>query len=301
MSVAATRARTSAERPGFAWAAPALLFFGLFGLAPIVIVAGLSLTAWNGLGDPQWIGGANWARLVEDRAVGNGLKVTLTLTALCWATQTPLALAFGAWAAGPQRGRAVASALFFLPLLLSTAAIALVWKALLDPNFGVPAQVGPWVGLVDGNVLGNRSLALYAIAFIVLWQFLPFHMLLYQAAARQIPRSLYEAAELDGASPVQRFWRITVPQLRHTVIASSVLILVGSMTYFETVMLLTDGGPGNATRILPLHMYDQGFIAFEMGYASAIAVLLVLIGTGLSLVVVRVTGYSRMTSQREGI
>ncbi|TDQ50782.1 carbohydrate ABC transporter permease [Actinorugispora endophytica] len=288
------------ERPGAVWAAPALLFFGLFGLAPVVIVACLSLTSWNGLGTPEWVGLDNWRALPEDPHVGPGLLTTLALTVLTWATQTPLALMFGAWAAGPQRVRAVAGAVFFLPLLLSTAAIALVWQALLDPNFGVSAQIGPYIGLVDGNVLGDRSLALYAIVFVLLWQFLPFHMLLYQAAARQIPASLYEAAEIDGAGPAQRFRSITVPQLRHTIIASSVLILVGSMTYFETILLLTGGGPGTATRILPLHMYLQGFSAFRMGYASAIAVLLVLIGTGLSLLVVRVSGYARMTSEREG-
>lgn len=292
--------RTRTERPGAVWAAPALLFFGVFGIAPIIIVAYLSFTTWSGLGSPVWSGLDNWRSLPGDPHVGSGLLTTLALTALTWITQTPLALAFGAWAAGPQRVRAVASALFFLPLLLSTAAIALIWQALLDPNFGVSAQVGPFIGLADGNILGNRSLALYAIVFVLLWQFLPFHMLLYQAAARQIPASLYEAAEIDGATPVQRFRHITVPQLRHTVIASSVLILVGSMTYFETVLLLTGGGPGTATRILPLHMYIQGFSAFEMGYASAIAVLLVAIGTGLSLLVVRVSGYGRMTSQREG-
>lgn len=292
---------SATERPGLLWVAPALLFFGLFGLAPVVIVGYLSLTSWSGIGSPEWVGLANWSALTNDGRVRGGLTITLTLTALCWATQTPLALAFGVWAAGPQRVRAVVSAVFFLPLLLSTAAIALVWKALLDPSFGIPSQVREWFELSHSNVLGDPTLALYAIVFILLWQFLPFHMLLYQAAARQIPRSLHEAAELDGASALQRFLRVTVPQLRHTIIASSVLMLVGSMTYFETVLLLTAGGPGNATRILPLHMYNQGFVAFEMGYASAIAVLLVVLGTGLSLLVVRATGYSRMTSQREGM
>lgn len=292
---------SATERPGFLWVTPALLFFGLFGLAPVAVVGYLSLTSWDGIGTPQWVGLANWSALPGDGQVRGGLTITLTLTVLCWATQTPLALAFGVWAAGPQRVRAVVSAVFFLPLLLSTAAIALVWKALLDPSFGIPSQVREWFALSHSNVLGDPALALYAIVLILLWQFLPFHMLLYQAAARQVPRSLHEAAELDGASGLQRFWRITVPQLRHTIIASSVLMLVGSMTYFETVLLLTAGGPGNATRILPLHMYNQGFVSFQMGYASAIAVLLVVLGTGLSLVVVRVTGYSRMTSQREGM
>lgn len=292
---------STTERPGFAWIAPALLFFALFGLGPVVIVGYLSFTSWSGLGDPEWVGLANWSALPGDGQVRGGLTITLGLTVLCWVTQTPLALAFGVWAAGPQKSRAVVSAVFFLPLLLSTAAIALVWQALFEPHFGIPAQLEDWFGLTPSNLLGDPTLALYAIVFVLLWQFLPFHMLLYQAAARQVPHSLYEAAELDGASGVQRFLRITVPQLRHTVIASSVLILVGSMTYFETVLLLTAGGPGNATRILPLHMYEQGFVSFEMGYASAIAVLLVALGTGLSLLVVRVTGYSRMSSQREGL
>lgn len=294
------RSTYTTERPGFVWVAPALLFFGLFGLGPVLIVLYLSLTDWSGLGTPEWVGLDNWVRLGEDEQVRSSLGITLFLTLLCWATQTPMALAFGSWAAGTQKSRAVVSSIFFLPLLLSTAAIALLWKAILEPHYGLPGQIGPLFGF-NGNVLGDSTLALYAIAFIVLWQFLPFHMLLYQAAARQVPRSLYEAAELDGASPFQRFLRITVPQLRHTIIASSVLMIVGSMTYFETVLLLTNGGPGNATRILPLYMYTQGFVSFEMGYASAIAVVLVVLGTGLSLLVVRVTGYSRMTSQREGI
>ncbi|AAZ55653.1 possible binding-protein-dependent transport protein [Thermobifida fusca YX] len=295
-----TSATTRVQRPGALWAAPALIFFGIFGLAPIAIVAGLSFTTWDGLGNPEWAGLHNWRTLPSDKLVGSGLMITLTLTVLTWATQTPLALAFGAWAAGPQRIRAVVSTIFFLPLLLSTAAIALIWQALLDPTFGLPAQWSELTGL-SANVLGDPDLALWAIVFVLLWQFLPFHMLLYQAAAKQIPASLYEAAEIDGASPLQRFWRITVPQLRHTIIASSVLMIVGSMTYFETVLLLTGGGPGTATRILPLHMYLKGFSAFEMGYASAIAVLLVAVGTGLSLLVVRVSGYSQMTSEREGV
>ncbi|GAA3764908.1 carbohydrate ABC transporter permease [Salinactinospora qingdaonensis] len=288
------------ERPGILWAAPALVFFGLFGLGPVVVVAYLSFTQWNGLETPVWVGMENWQALPGDPNVGHGLLISLGLTSLCWLTQTPLAIMFGAWAAGKQRIRAVASAIFFLPLLLSTAAIALIWRALLDPNFGLAPDIGPFMGLPNGNFLGNGSIALYVIAFVILWQFLPFHMLLYQAAARDIPRNFYEAAEIDGASRLQQFFSITVPQLRNTIIASSILIIVNSMTFFETVLLLTNGGPGTATRILPLHMYFRGFSGFEMGYASAIAVVLVAVGTTLSLLIVRITGYSKMTSQREG-
>lgn len=288
-------------RPGLAWAAPALLFFGLFALAPIVGVVYLSFTQWGGLGAPQWVGLDNWAAMPNDPQLWNGIRTSLILTGLSWVFQSFLALTLGVWAAGRQRNRAVLSSIFFLPLLLSSAAIALLWRALLDPNFGVATSLGQLLGIGSVNVLGSQNLALYAVTFVILWQFMPFHMLLYQAATRQIPGVLYDAAVVDGAGRMRQFLSITLPQLRDTIIASSVLILVGSLVYFENVLLLTGGGPGTATRVLPLHMYIEGFRAFDMGYASAIAVLLVVAGAGLSLLVVRVTGYSRMASQREGL
>jgi xylobiose transport system permease protein len=284
----------AAARPGVIWAAPAVVFFAAFGILPVLAVVYLSFTKWNGLGDPVWTGLSNWAALGDDTELFGAAGKTLLLTVVSWLLQTPLALLIGVWAAGPQRSRAVLSTLFFLPLLLSTAAIAVTFVALLDPNFGLAAEIG------DGNFLGDPDRALYVIAFIIAWQFVPFHTLLYQSATRQIPRSLYEAAALDGATGMRQFLSITLPQLRNTIIASSVLMLVGSLTYFEMILLTTNGGPGTATRVLPLHMYIKGFVGFDMGYASALAVLLVLVGTALSIVVVRSTGYHRMASDREG-
>jgi xylobiose transport system permease protein len=153
----------------------------------------------------------------------------------------------------------------------------------------------------DGNFIGRPSLALWTVMAVITWQFVPFHVLLYQAAARQVPVQLYEAATIDGAGRRRQFLSITLPQLRNTVVTSSVLMLVGSLTYFDIVLLLTNGGPGTATRTLPLHMYLTGFSSFDMGYASVLAVLLLAAGTTLSLLVVRVTGFRRMTSQREGL
>ncbi|XVU27965.1 carbohydrate ABC transporter permease [Actinoplanes sp. CA-054009] len=288
------------ERPGFVWAAPAVVFFLAFAILPVLAVVYLSFTQWNGLGDPRWIGGANWSALRADPDLVNGIVTTLTLTVVSWLVQTPLALLIGVWAAGPQRSRAVMSTLFFLPLLLSTAAISVTFVSLLDPNFGLAAGYGKYLGAPDGNFLGDPDKALYVIAFVVAWQFVPFHSLLYQSATRQIPVSLYEAARIDGATGVRQFFAITLPQLRNTIVASSVLMLVGSLTYFEMILLMTNGGPGTATRVLPLHMYAKGFVGFDMGYASALAVLLVLAGAALSIVVVRSTGYHRMTSDREG-
>jgi xylobiose transport system permease protein len=290
---------TRLSRPSAWYAAPALVFFASFAVLPMVLVVYLSFTSWGGFGTPQPVGLDNWERFAGDTRAHEAVVRTVVLTALAWALQTPVALLIGVWAAGRQRNRAVLSSLFFLPLLLSTAAIALLWQALLDPNFGVARSLpGPLGSL---NFLGDANLALYTVAFVITWQYVPFHTLLYQASARTVPHQLYEAATIDGAGRFTQFWRITVPQLRYTIVTSSILILVGTLTTFDTVLILTNGGPGTATEIAPLYMYTTGFSGFELGYASTIAVLLLVFGAGLSLAVTAVTRFRSMSSQQEGM
>lgn len=283
------------------WAVPGLLFFGAFAVLPMALVAYLSLTSWDALGSPQFVGLENWSRLAGDPLMHRAIWLSLLLTALSWAVQTPISLLLGVWAAGPQRNRAVLSALFFLPLLLSSAAIAIIWRALLDPNFGPLASLGPLLGLSSVNLLGGSTSAFLVIVFVSSWQFIPLHMLLYQGGARQVPASLYQAAEIDGAGRLRSFWHITLPQLRHTITTSSVLMVVGSLTYFETVLILTGGGPGTDTTIVPYLMYRAGFRSWELGYASAIAFTLVVTATLIALLLVRFTGFGAMRSTREGM
>ena len=139
------------------------------------------------------------------------------------------------------------------------------------------------------------------IIFVIAWQFVPFHSLIYQAGVRQIPASLFEAAELDGAGRVRQFFNIILPQLKYTIITSSTLMVIGSLTYFDMIFVLTQGGPGTSTRVLALDMYFQGFQANNMGLASALGVLLVLIGLGLALGLQRLGGRDRNSSQLEGM
>ncbi|OKI12288.1 ABC transporter [Nocardiopsis sp. TSRI0078] len=288
-------------RPGPLWAVPGLLYFAFFAALPMMLVAYLSLTSWGGLGSPRFIGLENWSRLASDPLMRKAVGLSLLLTALSWAVQTPISLLLGVWAAGRQRSRAVLSAIFFLPLLLSSAAIAIIWRALLDPNFGPLAWLGPRLGLESVNLLGGSNSAFLVIVFVSAWQFIPLHMLLYQGGARQIPPSLYQAAEIDGAGRLRAFWHITLPQLRHTVTTSSVLMVVGSLTYFDTVLIMTGGGPGTSTTIVPFLMYRSGFESWELGYASAVAFTLVLVATVVSLLMVRFTGFGNMRSTREGM
>jgi xylobiose transport system permease protein len=286
------------ERPSGWYMTPALLFFGIFAVLPMVLVVYLSFTDWQGLGFPSLAGGGNWSRLLHDSEVRHALWLTIVFMLLGWVVQTPIALMIGVWAAGPQRNRAVLSSIFFLPVLLSTAAIALLWHSIYDPNFGLTGHL-PLLDKVD--FLGDPKVVVYAVAWVLTWQYVPFHTLLYQSGARGIPVSLYEAATIDGAGRFKAFFRITLPLLRDTVITSTVLMLVGSVTTFDTILIINNGGPGTSSRILPLYMYQTGFNGNEFGYASAIAVVLLVLGAVLSLAVTRLTGFRTMSSQQEGL
>ncbi|MTD52869.1 carbohydrate ABC transporter permease [Amycolatopsis pithecellobii] len=278
-------------------AVPALAFFGVFALLPLGGVVVLSLMHWDGIGDPVWTGLGNWALAMSDPATYHAIWLSLQVMVFSWIFQTPVSLLLGVFIAGRGRYRALLGVLYFLPLLLSAAAIAIAFKALLDPNFGMSRAFG--VKALSQDWLGDPALALYVVIFVIGWQFIPFHTLLYQAGVRQIPRQLYEAAEIDGAGRVRQFLSITLPQLRYTIVTSSTLMLVGSLTYFDLVFVLTGGGPGNATRFLPLDMYLNGFSNNDMGRASTLAVLLVVAGLALSLGLARLAGFQR-GSQLEG-
>ncbi|MFJ4922538.1 carbohydrate ABC transporter permease [Streptomyces sp. NPDC088725] len=301
MSVLHPHTSTGRDRTGASglFAVPALLMFIVFALVPLAGAVVLSFTHWDGLGPVTWEGLGNWTRVLHDPVTGNALLLTVKIMVVSWVVQTPVSLLLGVFTAGGQRYRAVLAALYFVPLLLSSAAVAIAFKALLDPNFGIGGA--PGLHALAQNWLGDPDLVLYVVIFVIAWQFVPFHTLLYQAAVRQIPGQLYEAATIDGAGRFQQFRHITLPQLRNTIITSSTLMITGSLTYFDVVFVLTAGGPGNATRLLPVDMYLTGFTANDMGSASVLAVMLVVIGLSFAFVLTRFSGFSRMSSEQEGL
>ncbi|MFF3490474.1 carbohydrate ABC transporter permease [Streptomyces sp. NPDC002795] len=291
--------RTHEPGPSGWLAAPALVMFLAFALVPLCIVVFLSFTRWDGLGPITLDGLASWRRVVADPATVNALWVTAKVMVFSYLVQTPISLLLGVFTAGRQRYRALLAVLYFLPLLLSSAAIAIAFKALLDPSFGFSAGVG--VPALARNWLGDADLALFVVVAVIAWQFIPFHTLIYQGGVRQIPASLYEAAQIDGAGRVRQFLNITLPQLKYTIITSSTLMAVGSLAYFDLIFVLTGGGPGDATRLLPLHMYLTGFQASDMGAASALGVILVAVGLAVALLLQRLGGRDRSASQMEGV
>ncbi|MCM2516308.1 sugar ABC transporter permease [Streptomyces griseoincarnatus] len=295
-------AKQSGRRPRrsiLPWlATPALLLFTGFAVVPLVGVFALSFTTWDGIGSIRLTGLASWRAVLTDPGLPHALWVTFLVMAVSWAVQTPLSILLGTFLAGRQRYRAVLGVVYFIPLMLSSAAIAIAYEALLDPNFGLGAGLG--IEALSQDWLGRPGLAFGVVIFVVSWQFVPFHSLIYQGGVQQIPKSLYEAAQLDGAGRVRQFFSITLPQLKYTIITSSTLMVVGSLTFFDLIFVLTEGGPGDATRVLALDMYKRGFQASLMGPASAIAVILVLVGLALALLLRRLGGRDAAASQLEG-
>ncbi|MEY9810148.1 carbohydrate ABC transporter permease [Streptomyces albogriseolus] len=287
------------QRSVLPWlATPALLLFTGFAVVPLVGVFALSFTTWDGIGSIRLTGLTSWRAVLTDPGLPHALWVTFLVMAVSWAVQTPLSILLGTFLAGRQRYRAVLGVVYFVPLMLSSAAIAIAYEALLDPNFGLGA--GLKIQALSQDWLGRPGLAFGVVIFVVSWQFIPFHSLIYQGGVQQIPKSLYEAAQLDGAGRVRQFFSITLPQLKYTIITSSTLMVVGSLTFFDLIFVLTEGGPGDATRVLALDMYKRGFQASLMGPASAIAVILVLVGLALALLLRRLGGRDAAASQLEG-
>jgi raffinose/stachyose/melibiose transport system permease protein len=293
---AAMRRRTG---PSGWMVAPALGFFLVFAIIPLIVALYLSFTRWDAITDPAWVGLDNWASVLVDPVAIDALVLTLKVIVISWIVQTPISLLLGTWTAGKQRNRAVLGAIFFLPLLLSSAATAIAFKAILDPNFGLSASLG--IPFLKQDWLGNQQLVLFVVIFIIAWQFVPFHTLLFQGGVRQIPASLYEAAEIDGAGTIKQFFHITLPQLRYTLVTSSTLMIIGSLTYFDVIFVLTGGVPSAGTRILPILMYVTGFSASQFGQASVMAIILAVIGLAIALLLTKLSGFAKMDSQQEGL
>lgn len=282
---------------------PAVAFFVVFALGPMIAAVYISFLDWNGISTPHWVGLGNWTKAFSDSVTLHSIFLTVQVMVLSWIVQTPISLLLGVFLAGKQRYRAFLGVFYFLPLLFSAVAIGLIWASSMLSANGALNSFLKAIGAssLTNDWLGNPSIAFYAVIAVIAWQFIPFHTLLYQAGTRQIPQVLYEAARIDGAGTLQQFFYITLPQLKYTVVTSTILMLTGSLTYFDVIYVMTGGGPGYATRTLPLQMYITAFQDAQIGYGSAIAVILAVVGVLLSLIMIWLTGFGRMESQAEGL
>jgi len=280
----------TAEPYGFI-APTALLMLGLM-LVPIVIVIGYSFYDNVILNKhPEFLGIANYVEIVTDPAFLTAIRNTLFFVGVSVAAHLVLGLVFALLLNSRLLGRwvsAIARGIFILPWLFTAAIVAVLWRMLLSPN-GVVNFLLEGAGLTTGQVewLSDPKIALIAVTFINIWSGYPFFMISMLAGLQGIPGDLYEAARVDGANAVQRFWNVTLPQLRPIIIAMMLLDFIWTSQQFALIWGTTGGGPIDATEMLSTYTYKLAFAKYEFALASTSAVLVLLLSMVLAFFYVR--------------
>jgi multiple sugar transport system permease protein len=270
----------------YGFLAPNGIGFLAFTLIPIVASFVLSLFDWPLLSSPSYVGLKNYSDLAtKDPVFGQVLLNTVSFVVGYVPFNLLLSLGVAVWLSSKIRARNLFRIVFFLPVVTPMVANAMIWTLLYAPNSGIIDWFLTTLVHVPGpNWLGSQNLAMPAMVVMSLWQGFGYNMLIFSAGLQVIPRDLYEAAALDGASAWRRFLNITLPLLTPFIFFGLVLTLITSFQVFTQPYVLTGGGPGVSTTTLVLYLYNNGFQYFRMGYASALAWILFLIIMAITIV-----------------
>lgn len=272
---------------------PATIILAIFTLYPILSAGYLSLTSWNGLTpSKEFIGLGNYTRLAADPEFQNSLLVTIVYAFGVCILSIISGLTVAALLDAPIRGRAIYRTIFFLPVVTSSAAAAIVWKYMFD-DAGLVNKLLDALGVGGVDWLQNRWLALLLLTILTVWKNIGFNAILYLTAMQALPVSVYEAAQLDGASAWQSFTRITVPLLRPMTFFVSIQSLITAFQSFDLAYVFTEGGPRGGTDVLGMLMYRQAFRLDGFGYGAAISFV------SLALVLAVTAIQWRVTSKEE--
>ncbi|WP_320967591.1 carbohydrate ABC transporter permease [Hungatella hathewayi] len=272
-----------------AFAVPAILILGIFVYFPLIenfIYSFQSFTLSSAT--KEWVGFDNYRHLFSDKIILVSLKNNILYAVISIVIQVGFGLVLAAVledVAFHKFAPALRS-IYFIPTVISMTVVCLLFDFVYNPQMGLLNSFLELVGL-DGFTrvwLGSKKTAMYAVIAVSQWQSTGYVAMLFIVAIQKIPRDLYEAAEVDGAGKLKRFFYITVPQVRQMFFVTMILTVVGAFTVFNEPYILTGGGPGTATMVLSLHMYQTGFVKNNMGYASTIAMLIFVITAILSSV-----------------
>jgi multiple sugar transport system permease protein len=279
--------RASENLVGYAFLAPALVVLGTFVVLPILYAVFLALQKVQLLGgvEYQFVGLRNFVRLQADDRVWIALGNTIEYVAIVVPAQTVLALLLAVSLNAGVRGQSLWRVIYFLPTVTSSAVLTLIFMWIYNTN-GLLNHFLAAIGLPTYNWLGDPAVALKGIMLMNIWSTAPFFMVIYLAALQDIPRSLYEAAEIDGANVWRQFWFITLPLLKPVTFFVLAMGVIGTFQLFDQSYIISNGsgGPNNATLTLVLLIYQYVFRDLQMGYAAAIAFLLSALIIGVTLI-----------------
>ncbi|MBD8067889.1 carbohydrate ABC transporter permease [Bacillus sp. PS06] len=253
---------------------PSILGFFVFVLFPVVASFLLSFTAWDLLTSIQWVGFENYINLFKDETFRKVLWNTLYFTVVTVPVGIIISLFLAVALNQKIRFIKFYRAAYFLPVISSMVAVAVIWQWIYNPEYGLLNFLLSLVGIDGPSWLSDTKWAMPAVMITSIWKGLGFNMLIFLAGIQGISESYYEAADIDGATWFKKFIFITVPLLRPTTFFVTVMAIIGSFQVFDAVFLLTQGGPARSTSVLVHYLYQNGFEYFQMGYASAMAYIL---------------------------
>jgi len=266
---------------------PALVLFLLFVIYPIFRSLYFSTFDWKGLGAAvNNVGLENYKKILSDTVFLKSVKNVLIIIILSLSTQLPAAIVLANMVGRDLPGRGLFRTIFFLPYVLSEVNAAIMWMLLYnsDPERGLINGILVQLGLKSVNWLADMKIVLFAVFITLTWKYFGFHLLLYLTGLQNIPKEVEEAARMDGANSFQNFFLITLPLLRSTIITSVYMSVLGSIQQFILVWVMTKGGPVNASETMATYMYRFGFVRFQFGYGSAVAIIMFIICVIFSLV-----------------
>ena len=272
---------------GLGFVLPGIIYFSLFFLYPVLSALSWSFTNYDLVSEPRYIGLDNFAYMLRDRHFINGVIVTfkyvLGVVPSVIVTGFLLALLFNQ--AFP--GRAFFRTVIFVPYVISIVAASFIWRYVYQPTYGLWPQVAGFLHLPQINFLNDGRYAIWGLVIIAIWRVSGYYMVIFLSGLQNISAELYEAAAIDGAGTVTRFRYITLPLMKPIMLFVLIVATIGAFQAFAPALLVTGGGPAGATRVLQLYLYETGWLFLRFGYASAIAVFMVLILTALTLVYMR--------------
>lgn len=250
---------------------PSLIGMFVFLMLPVASSFVLSFSSWDLIGEIQWIGLDNYSKALADPAVLGALRNTLTFILGYLPATVGIALGLALLLNRRIRGRVVFRAIYFVPVVTSWVAVSLIWKWLLNPQYGLVNVALAWIGIKGPGWLFDPQWAMTGVILTSIWKDIGFVTVIYLAGLQDIPEHLYEAAALDGVTGWQRFWHITFPMLMPTTFFVTTISLISSFQVFDQVWVMTQGGPAGATSVMVELIYKNAFSYYQMGYASAIS------------------------------
>ncbi len=264
---------------------PNFIGFFIFTLIPVVASLFLAFMEWDAFSAPEFVGVENFVKMVHDDTFWISLKNTVyytvgtvPLTLLC---SLGLALLLNKKIWGVKFFRAT----IFFPYITSLVAVAVVWNMLFHPDMGPINQFLRFIGMTNTpGWTASSDWAMPAIIIVSVWRGMGYYMVLYLAGLQGIPKELYEAADIDGANGWNKFKNVTLPMLRPTTFFVMIMLTISSFKVFDLIQVMTDGGPGRSTNVLVYKIYNEAFVKFHFGYASAIALVLFVIVLGITII-----------------